>query len=528
MEKFEKQSLPQNNRLPLKVTSSEFVTRSGESDVWKTAVTDVAQQDHLIALKQARREAFVSDEEMRKSKEFYEYLKTFPGFGAFVPETHYFKARLTAGDAPQAFALQQFLQGKTIDEIPDEELYKDPEVVKQLIEFAKASVAILQSTREEKTLKPDFGTAFSADQNAQRQGNMFGNSRYSTNIFITEQPDQNGQRVFFIDTGANADERVSGTRQITERHVMGRMREFNFNRWIKKLESIQESRGKKSMDRLELERQFESPEVLRVGAEEISIHDVVPAHPKTEVPVVFGPGFNANPRIYKENILVLAEEGRRVLSADAPHGVTTDIEHDTAPAELRKAAAILEMLAYKGIEKTDAIGHSEAGIYLTAAALIAPGKFRNLVLSNPAGMIGKGGIGALLLRFLKDERKNTKYTAEHPNPDAGKVEFDLGNLLKIINSNPAQSIRELDAIAAADIRDALTTLKEQGVGISIIHSADDEIFPMSQMQKMANVSMLDGFYSVGGTHQVINKRPTQYTQLAEAALTALEEKQRKG
>ncbi|HEV8666391.1 MAG TPA: hypothetical protein VN665_00900, partial [Candidatus Paceibacterota bacterium] len=201
------------------------------------------EQDRLIALKQVRREVFANDEEMRKSKAFYDYLKNSPGFGEFVPDTLYFKARLHEGDEPTAFILQQFLEGKTIDQLSDDELYADPEVVEQLAKFAKASAEILKTTREEKIAKPDFGTAGSADANAQKQGNMFGNSRFSTNVLITPKHDQKEgeeavkqQRVFFVDTGVNADERVSKVRQFSERHFMGRLREFNFNRWSEELE----------------------------------------------------------------------------------------------------------------------------------------------------------------------------------------------------------------------------------------------------------------------------------------------------
>ena len=234
--------IPEKNELPLKISAQEHIAESGESSVYRTDVQNPKGHEQAIALKQNRKEIFASDEEMHKSKEFYDFLKAFPGFGKFVPETLYFKARMTSDSAPQAFAIQHFLKGKTIDQIPNEELYKDPAVVQQLIEFAHEAIAILQQTREEKSLKPDFGTAGTADADAQRYGNTFGNSRYTTNILISDSPNENGQRVFFVDTGVNADERVDSKRQFLERHVMGRMREFNFNRWIKELENILDSK----------------------------------------------------------------------------------------------------------------------------------------------------------------------------------------------------------------------------------------------------------------------------------------------
>ncbi len=235
--------IPEKNDLPLKINGQEHIAESGESSVFRADVQDSKEKERTVALKQNRREVFASDEEMRKSKEFYDFLKTFPGFGKFVPETLYFKARMTSDSAPQSFAIQYFLKGRTIDQIPNDELYKDTVVVKQLIEFAHEAIAILQQTREDKSLKPDFGTAGTADVDAQRYWNTFGNSRYTTNILISDSPDENGQRVFFVDTGVNADERVDPKRQFLERHVMGRMREFNFNRWIKELEKILDSKG---------------------------------------------------------------------------------------------------------------------------------------------------------------------------------------------------------------------------------------------------------------------------------------------
>ena len=228
--------IPEKNELPLNISKQKHIAESGESSVWRADVQDSNKLERLIALKQVRREAFASDEEMKISKEFYEFLKTFPEFGKFVPETLYFKARMTADQSPQAFAIQHFLAGRTIDQIPDEELYKDPEVIRQLIKFAHAAVTILQETRKKKSFKPDFGTAGTASEKAWRYGNRFGNSRYSTNIFITDNPQENGERVFFVDTGVQADERISPARQASERQLMGRLREFNFNRWIKKLE----------------------------------------------------------------------------------------------------------------------------------------------------------------------------------------------------------------------------------------------------------------------------------------------------
>jgi hypothetical protein len=66
---------------------------------------------------------------------------------------------------------------------------------------------------------------------------MFGNSRFSNNILVSPKKAGNNRRVFFVDTGVNADERLNKVRQFAERHFMGRLREFNFNKWSQQLEA---------------------------------------------------------------------------------------------------------------------------------------------------------------------------------------------------------------------------------------------------------------------------------------------------
>ncbi len=81
--------VPEKNELPLKIHTQVPIAESGESSVLKAAVQDSQEQKRLIALKQIRRHEFATDEAMRASKEFYDFLKGFPGFGTFVPDTLY-------------------------------------------------------------------------------------------------------------------------------------------------------------------------------------------------------------------------------------------------------------------------------------------------------------------------------------------------------------------------------------------------------------------------------------------------------
>ena len=208
---LENEKLSQKNRLPLDVRESQLLAKSGESDVWKADVTGSSGQKERIVLKQNRREKFATEAEMKRSKEYYEFLKGFPGFGRFVPDTLYFKAQAERGAPAQAYCIQNLLSGKTINRVSDEELHKDPTVKKQLLEFVDGAIAILRETRKQNKGKPDFGK--SADDDV--RGTQLANSalslrpRYSNNIFISTEPDEQGRRVFFVDTGEGVRENGS-------------------------------------------------------------------------------------------------------------------------------------------------------------------------------------------------------------------------------------------------------------------------------------------------------------------------------
>lgn len=236
--KLDKQSLPKKNTLPLRIKDSEEHARGGDSTVWKTEVQDKEGLDKLIALKQVRQEVFASGDEMQKSKQFYEFLKNFPGFGKFVPDTLYFKARVTADSNPQAFCIQSFIGGERIDRIKDDELYKDPEVVRQLLEFIDAATQMLQTVRENKMPMPDLMRAPESSSVRVMLGGLATHPRYSSNIFLSDKPDENGQRIFFVDTGMNADVRTKKAWELYTRHVVGPIQELQLKNWKKKLEAV--------------------------------------------------------------------------------------------------------------------------------------------------------------------------------------------------------------------------------------------------------------------------------------------------
>lgn len=274
-----------------------------------------------------------------------------------------------------------------------------------------------------------------------------------------------------------------------------------------------------------LEDQFAHPERIRIGEEEVDVYDIVPEASISEVPTVLAPGFSATPTAHEQNILGLAHEGRRVISVNAPHGLAKHaierraMEH--AGVELAKLSAIVQALDERGIAKADVVAHSEGAIYMALAALLYPGRFRNMVLVNPGGMIGKDNVIRLASGMFKELHGQMKSEAKRNDADRQKPGDPLA-AIKILASNLRRSWESVKAITRSDTVKILKQLKRQGIGISIIHGVDDQVFPMERVQKEVGADAITGFYSVRGGHNEIFIRPKQYTRAVALVLGALE------
>jgi hypothetical protein len=175
---------------------------------------------------------------MQRSKEFYEFLKNFPGFGKFVPDTLYFKAQETAEDGPRAFCIQQFIKGERIDRLKDEDIYKNPEIVRQLLELANVSIQLLQTARKEDRFYPDFMRTPEINNLRVMFYALVLHPRFSSNILIADKPNEKGQQVFFIDTGANANAQMKQGWEHKDRKSVSSQMEKQFKKWKDELEKI--------------------------------------------------------------------------------------------------------------------------------------------------------------------------------------------------------------------------------------------------------------------------------------------------
>jgi len=180
------------------------------------------------------------------------------------------------------------------------------------------------------------------------------------------------------------------------------------------------------------------------------------------------------------------------------------------------------VLKHKDIPKVDVVAHSQGCINAVIAALEEPDKIRNLVLVNPAGLMGADTVFALALRSaksnLQEQAKLKRHKWAHARATPGMHESDLN-----VTKHPAKAyLASALGISRTNIKEALGLLGELGVGISIIHTTEDETFPLQDVEKTIKDSEVDGFYIIPGSHNEVLYYPENVAPTIIKALRTLE------
>jgi alpha-beta hydrolase superfamily lysophospholipase len=279
--------------------------------------------------------------------------------------------------------------------------------------------------------------------------------------------------------------------------------------------------------------------------------DILPSAPSGKFPVFLASGMGATPEVNGEIIRQLVSSGRETISVahdrQGGHANNVDSEMKLSAELLRKAQVVNEIIDSKHM-KVDAIGHSEGAMVIVIAALLKPGNFNNIVLIEPAGMVGKHSLRTLIQRQLEenkavDARRKKDLTIGDAAQSSGK-EFN-----RHLVQSGVRALYELISVTETEIPEMLRTVHALGIGISIIHAGNDRVFPMETFQQVASDSLrtekkygvngeinsiltpqfelkfgIDGLYTVIGQHNELQFQPQKYTRAAEEALTALDKK----
>lgn len=276
------------------------------------------------------------------------------------------------------------------------------------------------------------------------------------------------------------------------------------------------------------------PHTMTIGKERINVFDVAPQEGTSKRTVFYGPGWAAHASVQQQCLPAFVEGGRRVIAVDSPHGIDAEQIPGFSVAESRKAQAVLKTLDAKGISDVDAVGHSEAALSLTAAALMDPKKrFRSITLLNPAGVIGKDTPPAVAARCVTDgvwdiATRAWKVLAGPLGPGENRHIAQMGRLVTrqqgITAPHPRHTGSEIDTLGKTEILDRLKTLKEQGVRIVIIQTDGDKTFPPKR--SALTPDCYNRLLRMGGTHNEPIANPDLFMNRALQELDSLEQEQR--
>jgi len=295
------------------------------------------------------------------------------------------------------------------------------------------------------------------------------------------------------------------------------------------------SRQETGNDRASFERQYNNPKNITVADGTLQIYHAVPEKKADNFPIMLGHGFPANPTAMRENLYPFFHAGKEVLFPFTPEGIqiTQEIKDANvemvdrqAEVELRKASAFLKVIEEEKLENIDGIGFSEGAIHIVTAALINPKKFRNIVLVNPAGVMGKTNFFNFVLGALKHVALEKRKLAEAVRTGRYLRSGELDERVAPEHDKSpgfVSGIQSKLAIPKSDILDALAELERNGVGVTIIHTEDDQIYPLAKIKKMLAEKKLSHLLKVEkGSHTAFSSNPEKFWKLITAAFNDLE------
>ena len=294
---------------------------------------------------------------------------------------------------------------------------------------------------------------------------------------------------------------------------------------------------------LSFEEQFKNIEEVRLPSGSAEVGDFTPENLKDEVPVLLAQAWGLGLGSYKIAMEQLFNDNRRVLSVTHPRigsalessmnvdELTVDPERalkskffkSYPTAELRKALNILEALEEKGIEKVDAIAHSEGAINIAIAAMMYPEKFRSIAFFGPAGMMEDESWSRLAKGFA-GQGTRAESLRDTPITDGERAVGAASGkeVLEYLRKNPARAISEVVAMKNGhqQLKDLLPYLHDLGIHIAVMSAENDPVFPQAEVRKAADMDAVDTFISVPGGHGTIGEHPEMVMPSIEAAFEA--------
>ena len=275
---------------------------------------------------------------------------------------------------------------------------------------------------------------------------------------------------------------------------------------------------------------------------EISFIEVVPKRTISQIPIFFAPGWGGivHPGVV-EIIKTLGKKSRHSIAIDHPHNIQSvstqipaAIVKKYAFAEVRKAAALLAFLEKMRIRKVDVLAHSEGAIYTLIAAAAKSDYFRDIILTNPVGLIDQDNLLKIATRritsIISPDRKRPHATSttkgrilsgkrfRTPRIATLKGEGRAGFILK----SPITAVQDAISLANSHVHSLLRDLDQRRIRVVILACANDRLVHLEKLQAvLSSADGVDGFLTFEGGHTEILRYPRGYALAVDEILNSL-------
>lgn len=271
-------------------------------------------------------------------------------------------------------------------------------------------------------------------------------------------------------------------------------------------------------------QKFNKKETIDIAGTLLKFADISPAQDVEPIPILLAPGWAGDKAMFKDVLYSFYKKNYRVLFLSHPtHVKTSKNKKDVLRIENRKAQEILTVIEKSGVDFVDAVFYSEGGINGILAAIKNPEKFRNIILVDPGGFMKEDKVSRLIYRFVMEIIQLVKDSIFIPENRKKLLRVEK-EVLTYVTKNPIRTLKEAEEIATEDVMEMLKILHKKGIGISIIHSASDKVFPIKKIRKNVDSEMVDYFYPTKGSHFELLVEPQRYVDLI---INAINVEQRK-
>lgn len=261
----------------------------------------------------------------------------------------------------------------------------------------------------------------------------------------------------------------------------------------------------------------------------LEIRDVNPEG-ASRVPVLFVPGWGANPESYADTISLLCNQGRRVISLSFTQTAKPIHRRGWPDVLTTKAFSLIEVILSMSLVEVDVIGHSEGCMNALMAADISGSQFRHFVLVAPPGFTGRESYLRIIYRAIRNaiaggKEYKTMTTHEKERVDLKKAHLKAWSKQKgILAPIDAMQPGRMDILPVVKkLRGNPSSPKH---GFCIILGVDDPMVDMGRFQRMCHQisPLVDGFLPVAGGHEKLVTQPISYAAATYLALESLERK----